>query len=185
MVSSLQGLHIPFNFQTNIHWFQTSVDTNFALSTSAITEQNQSFQLVNTAIAASIAGLYDQYAIFAVYIRVSSTGLPASSGSGRIITALDYDNVANLGSIATLLGYSTSTDTSSIEVQERYVEPCNAPALYNGSAFSAFGQDRMWVDCANTGVPHYGLRCIADIVSNSGAVLNFKFTYIICARNII
>jgi hypothetical protein len=181
LVPSLSGMRMPKNMQTQIHWFQSTVSQTANLSGSGITEANRSFLLNDVAYQSQLAQIFDQYAIFAVYIRVVVSG--SFSNAARVVTAIDYDNTANIGNINTLMGYSTAAVATALEVQERYIEPCNAPALYNGSAFSAYGQDRMWIDTANTAVPHYGFRCIVDAATSG--VINQTFTYVICARNVI
>lgn len=180
-------LHMPKQLQTQIHWIQSSFEFNKALASAAITENNLSFALSDLAIASSVAALFDQYALFAVSARVIiQTSAPAAANPPTYTTAIDYDGVQNLGSLAVLKGYSTSASTSILEIQERYIEPCNAPALYSGSVFTHFGQARAWVDTANTSTPHYGLRMI---VSNLGAgvtgVISTEMTYVICARNVV
>jgi hypothetical protein len=173
--------------QTQIHWFTASQEVSATLLATGITEFNQSFNAAQVAIGGAITSLFDQYAIFAVYCRIVCT---SSGFNGTAIpeytTALDYDNTNNLGSLNTLLGYGTALTTPLNVVQERYIEPCNAPALYSGSAFSHFGQARMWVDSANTTTPHYGMRLIVNALGTgvTGTVV-VNVTYVLCARNSI
>lgn len=187
LAPDLSRIRMPKNMQTQIHWLQTTQIYSQALANNAITEANLQFQLNATAIASGVTTLFDQYAIFAVYVRatVNSTS-PVSTNTQQFITAIDYDNITNLGSTSTLAGYSTALTTSLAETHERYIEPCNAPALYSGSTFSHYGQARMWVDCSNPGTPHYGLRCIVFALG-SGVTGNvtFDISYVICARNVI
>jgi hypothetical protein len=180
-------IRMPKNMQTQIHWFQTTFQLATALTSNNITESNIPFSLSQTALSSNLAALFDQYAIFACYVRTFVTSSSVTNTFTQVFTtALDYDNTGNLGSQATLLGYSTAATTSTAEVQERYLEPCNAPALYSGATFTHYGQARMWVDSANTSTPHYGHRCIvANLGTSATGVVTFDITMVICARNVV
>jgi hypothetical protein len=187
VVPDLSRLKIPKNIQTQIHWFETSYQNVFTLNTTTLTEVNYSFTLSNSAISTAIVALYDQYAIFAAYVRyVPVVANLVTTQAQGYCTALDFDNTNNLSSYATLAGYSTSQQTNLFEVQERYLEPCNAPALYSGAGFSHYGQSRMWVDSANATTPHYAIRCIVNPIGTgaTGSVDVFT-TLVVCARNVI
>jgi hypothetical protein len=183
----LDRLLMPKNFQTQIHWFQTTYVQNTSLANNAITEVNLTFSLNQTAISAAIVALYDQYAIFAAYVRVNvNTSGPSPTSAPMYATALDYDNVTALGSLPVLQGYSTSAVTNISDTQERYIEPCNAPALWGGGAFNNYGQARMWVDCANNQTPHYGFRSIiAALGAGVTGNITYEVTLVICARNVV
>jgi len=180
---------MPLQLQSQIHWFSTSFQLVVAIVSNAITEFNTPFALSQTSAAfqAGIQALFDQYAIFAVNTR---TSIYASSTTANLsqeyTTAIDFDNVATLSSTASLRAFSTACTTSTSEVQERYIEPCNAPALYSGSVFTHFGQDRMWVDAVNVSTPHYGLRIIANnLGASSLGNITLDVTIVVCARNTI
>jgi len=187
LTPDLSRVRMPKNIQTQIHWFTASQILSTTLTVGAITEFNQSFNIAQTAIGGAITGLFDQYAIYAVNCRIIHNIVGANAVSvPEYVTALDFDNVNNLGSVNLLLGYGTAMTTDFNEVQERVIKPCNAPALYSGSGFSHFGQARMWVDSANTTTPHYGLRYIANALGTgvTGTVA-INVTFVICARNSI
>jgi hypothetical protein len=187
MAPDLNFMHLPKNIKTQIHWFTVDCSLVFGLSVSSISEGNRSFALSDLSIGSAISTLFDQYAIFCVYARTNVTVSAATATSvPRYYTAIDYDNVTTLGSVAAIQAYGTVSHSSTVEVQERYIEPCAAPALYSGSAFNHFSQSRVWIDSVNTTTPHYGFRLIVD---NLGAAavgsVNVEFTYVICARNSI
>jgi len=186
MAPDLGRMSMPKQLQTQIHWFTSDASSNLALSPTGITEFNQSFSLGQTGVATPLSTLFDQYAIFAVYVRVAVTGLLPVGSSFNYYTAIDYDNTNNLSSVTALQAYGTVASSGFNEVQERYLEPCNAPALYSGSAFSHFGQARAWIDSSNTATPHYGLRIIANSLGTGGqGQLTVNVSYVICARNSI
>jgi len=172
--------------QSQLHWFtgDTTVQTN--LLTTGVTEFNQSFALSSFGLSTAIINLFDQYAIFAVYCRISCTGSVTSATSFKLFTAIDYDNTNNLGSENLIQAYSSVSSMDFGEVSERYIEPCNAPALYSGSAFSNFGVARTWCDSTSATTPHYGLRVLARALgSGSVGSLNISISYVVVARNSI
>jgi hypothetical protein len=187
MAPDIGRLHMPKALQTQIHWITSSLQFTQTITAGGATEKNFSFSLGDLPIASSITALFDQYAVFAAFVRVITNvaGLDAGQ-SPTYTTAIDYDNVTNVGNIATLRTYSTALTTPISEVQERYIEPCNAPALYSGSAFSNYGQARMWCDSTNNSTPHYGFRFIlSNLGGSSSGLVAFECTYVICARNIV
>jgi len=189
VVASITRMKMPVKLQTQVHWFSTSFQLVSALTSNAITEFNTPFALnqASNAFATGIQALFDQYAIFAVYVRSSIYASSTTSNlSQEYTTAIDFDNVATLSSTSNLRAFSTACTTSTSEVQERYIEPCNAPALYSGSVFTHFGQDRLWVDSVNSGTPHYGYRLICNNVgASSVGNITLDVTMIVCARNTI
>jgi len=180
-------MKMPKNIQTQVHWFSSGWSKSTALANNAITEFNQSFALGDIQPAASLVALFDQYAIFAVYARIIvQTTAPIATTIPVYTTALDFDNITNIANQLTLRGYSTSVTSPIGTVQERYIEPCNSPALYSGAVFTHFGQSRMWVDCANFTTPHYGLRLIvAPLGAAVTGSIDVELTYVVCCRNVL
>jgi len=169
----------PLNYMTQIHWIQSSYTALVNVSNSGITESNLSFNLSALNSGSNLASLFDTYCIYSAHVRYTLLSEYSSTGSyGYINTAIDYDNVNSLGSLPALQDYSSIQQTI-LDPQisaERFIKPCVSPAIYNASssAFSGFGTSRMWVDCANPSIPHYGLRLICNGNSISGVqVLGF------------
>jgi len=187
MAPDLGRMSMPKNLQTQIHWFQSSCQFTQSLGANVLTEFNFPFSLGDLSVSGAIAALFDQYAIFAVNSRIAINSSPTVSTAIPVfMTAIDYDSVGNLGSVSKIKEYSTVCITTIAETQERYLEPCNAPALYSGAAFTHYGQSRMWVDASNVSTPHYGLRII---VAPLGAAVTGSIivenTYVVCARNVV
>jgi hypothetical protein len=191
MVPDIGRMSMPVNLQTQIHWFQSSLQFTTALNATTITEFNFPFTLGDLAgpLSSSISILFDQYAIFAVNLRyILNFSAPVTSASPTYTTAIDYDNVGLLGNIILIRAFSTAVTSSVADVQERYIEPCNAPALYSGTGglFSNYGTARMWVDSANISTPHYGSRCIVSpLGAGTTGTLSVECTYVFCARNVV
>jgi hypothetical protein len=177
----------PRGFISSIHWLQTNVtSTNVGtISTSSLTENNYVFQLYQLNAVSSIAALFDQYCIYAVMIRVMVGRSEGDSGNfGNIATAIDYDNVNNLGSFTGLQDYSTCV-TSQLEPgvsYERFIKPCVAPVVYQSSG-TAYSVDRQWINSSNTSVQHYGFRLIFSGNAVSGLTYSVFQSYIIGLRN--
>jgi hypothetical protein len=166
----------PRNFMRAVHWIQSSIRGSFSTNTTGTpVESNLSFSLnQNLNDYTNYAAIFDQYCIHSAIVRVTpqlSTG-GSNQVYGRIITALDYDNVANLGSEATLLQYNSAVESELIigRSMERLVRPAMAPATWSGGAFSGYGVSRMWLNSTSTGVPHYGIRVMVSGASNQIAV---------------
>jgi len=177
----------PKNFLTSIYWTRQTV-TGFDLittSVSVITENNYAFVLSSLDDYAALCGIFDQYCIYGVTITLTY-GAGNSGTSVQTIpvcTAIDYDNVANLGSMALLTDFGTFNETILTPGVSlvRMVRPCVATAAYV-SSFVGFTTERVWIDSASPGVSHYGFR---TIIPATGAVakVNAVFEYIVGFRN--
>jgi hypothetical protein len=147
-----------------IHWIQSTYSGNYTVSSSAITENNLQFTLASLNAYSSWVALFDQYCIYSAHVRLSIIGEGYTTSLGTLATAIDYDSTGNLGTYVGIQDYST-VQVNTVEVgmsYERFIKPCVASALYNVSTagFSGYGIARSWVDCVNSGVPHYGFRAI-------------------------
>jgi len=188
LTPDLARVTMPKSIQTQIHWFTCDFANSASLSTTTVTEMNQPFALnsLPSGFANAIAALFDQYAIYAVYARVLVNATVNVAANPRFFTALDYDNTTNLGSVTAIQQYGTVAESSLTEVQERYLEPCNAPALWTGSVFTGFGQSRMWCDSASQSIFHYGLRILVDSIGSGGTgTVNAEYSLVICGRQTI
>jgi len=118
--------------------------------------------------------IYDQYCIYAAVVRITPEIVSGSTYAGRIVSAIDYDNITNLGSFASIANFSNALVQTVVPgmSMERYVKPCVAPAIYDtGSAtFTGYGTGRVWLDSASGTVPWFGLRFG---VSNAGTLFSY------------
>jgi len=155
----------PRNFLRAIHWIQSTVLSSVTTSNiGAVVEANQAFSLQgNVSDYANYAAVFDQYCIHSAVVRIIVNGtLSGSITPGRLHTALDFDNVSNLGSETTIQQYSTciSCEINTAKAVERVVKPCMAPAVWAGGAFSGYAVARSWLNASSTNVPHYGIRVL-------------------------
>jgi hypothetical protein len=176
----------PRSISNQIYWVQGKVEVNQTISASAPTETNFAFHFSDLTNLAGLASYFDQYCMFSVVVNLNFNYNGATPGAlGNVVTAIDFDNIATLGSLSAIEAYESAL-TSKINTTQsiqRLIHPAVSPALYGGSSFNAFGISRMWVDSANTGVPHYGYRSF--FVSNLGTTLTatYDFNFVIGLRN--
>jgi len=115
--------------------------------------------LSNLGDGASLAAVFDSYRLAgfrAKFTPVVNETLSAG-GSTPLYTVLDWDD-ATTTTISNLLQYDTLKVATFGNYFERSIIPNTAIATYNGSVFTAFSSSTNWVDCANLGVPWYGIK---------------------------
>jgi hypothetical protein len=175
LVSKRQNMNLvqtpPRMIGNGIYWIKEIVTSTFSTSASTFVENNFSFALNQLNDASLMAGVFDQYCIYSVAIGFSVDGNSPVGVSTTILTALDYDNVSNIGPSgiesysncsSTLLGPSSSL--------VRYVKPCVALAAYTGT-FTGFATQRSWINASSSSVVHYGIRSVA---LQTAAVFNVR-----------
>jgi hypothetical protein len=179
----------PRNLVQKIAWIQGKHQTVTTISTTAPTEANHSFQLADLVTLSGLSAYFDQYCIYSVTVNITPSYEGAGSTLytfGTVFTAIDYDSVATGLSSDQIQAFSTCVtfEMSPGQGIQRYIKPCVAPALYaTYGTILGYAIGRMWVDSANTSVPHYGFRSL--FISNSvvGLSVTFDFNYVIGLRN--
>jgi hypothetical protein len=178
----------PAQVRNLIHWFEVSfLNTTLAISNSVYTEYNLSFALNLLNNYTHFVNLFDQYCIHSVLIEIAVTAT-ANLGTnlGRLTTAIDYDNLTNLGVENNLMEFSTSNTvevTTGLTV-ERYVKPTAKTYLTASSASYPAEPQRVWIDSSIASATHYGLRTFWYNNSNSSLSADYMCTYIMGMRNI-
>jgi len=158
-----------------IFWCKQMYTGNFQTSTTTDVENNLQFQLSSLSDVSSITSFFDQYCIYSVAVNWSiDTQQAVGEITCNLYTALDYDNVSNIG-LGGIVGYSTCQQSTISQGTSlvRLVKPCVAPALYSGSAFTNFGTSRLWCNSSSTNTAHYGIRAIAK---QSAQVITIRVT---------
>jgi len=179
----------PRALRNQIIWVQGKTQAQLTISNSAPTEHNLSFQFADCTDLVGLAAFFDQYCLYSVTVNVSPDYEGAGSTLytfGSVATAIDYDNVTNLGNLALVLAYSSCVvqELTSGQSLQRYIKPCVSPALYtSAAAFSGYGVSRMWVDSATTNVPHYGFRSFFVSNTVNGLSVTYDVNYVIGLRN--
>jgi hypothetical protein len=169
----------PKNFLGQTHWFQGTLTSTVNTGTTGPTETNQLFYLSLFDVGSGIAAAFDQYAFYCVTVTVTP-GTNISIGTNpRVWSAIDYDNVNNIG-VAGIqaFGSCTCTTLSNNSSVERFVKPCVDPSLYAGG----YGAGRFWVDSGSPTVQHFGVRLIFE-PTNSNEGMNITIKAVIAARS--
>jgi hypothetical protein len=175
--------HPPRNFLSQIHWLRETFFSSVSLSTSVPTENNFTFNLNQVPGASKIVALYDQYCIYAVSVRVtmdSSSSVTDLAGAGRINTAIDYDSITNLSTETAIQEYGSCVSSEFVagKSYERFIKPCAQSTVASGAA-----PQRLWINNANTTVPHLGFRSFFNSNTVSGVTVDYFFSLIIGMRN--
>jgi hypothetical protein len=193
LVSKPQNFNIvqrpPKNFFTQTFWTQLSSADNIAVSsTSAVVEANVSPAANGFPGAAAFLAAFDQYCMYSCVMTVSyvqeNSAVTSSVQNVVVSTALDYDNVANIG-ISVIKGFSTFSEallapnTSIV----RFVKPAINTSQYAGSGVQQSGVQRSWIDSAFNSINHYGFRLILGITPVSTVSVNVSFTAVFGFRN--
>lgn len=179
----------PRSLRNQLYWVQGKTSTQLTISNSVPTEHNLSFQFSDVTDLVGLAAFFDQYCLYSVTVNITPDFEGAGSTLytfGQAATAIDYDNVTNLGSLAQILAYSSCVqqEMTSGQSLQRYVKPCVAPALFtSGAAFSGYSVQRMWVDSSITSVPHYGFRSFFVSNTVNGLSVTYDINYVIGLRN--
>jgi len=149
-------------------------------STTVPTFNNLTFALSNCPNVASYIALYDQYRLMQVEVWTIPQG---TTSNGIWKSVADYDNATNLGSIASADAYQNCHTTNFQLGQYRRFTPHSAVAMYAGT-FTSFGNATcQWIDAANTGVLHYGIKYYFDPTPGAALTVDIVVRYWLQFRN--
>jgi hypothetical protein len=110
---------------------------------------------------AAWATVFDQYrvAMLQVTFRPRMTFESASTANtGTFITVVDVDDSTALTTIAGAMDYANAIVGRGLDEQTRTFVPHAALAAYSGAFTSYANVGPVWIDCASTGVLHYGVK---------------------------
>lgn len=165
---------IPRNVASMVSWDTVKIDFSQTVSTSLISEFNDSFSLNNHPQASSWAALFDQWCIPQVTVCYRSLIPPGNTNAPAILyTALDFDNNTNIGTVANIEDFSTCQVHTMGDgaVVMRSIRPCSKVTSTTGVGASDLA--RSWHDSAFPGVSHTGFRAIC---STAGSVYTITRT---------
>jgi len=179
----------PRNFFTQTFWAQlTAADSAVTTASSAITETNYYFAISNFNGGSNYLSAFDQYCIYSVIATFSygseNATILSNNSNVRVHTALDYDNVVNIGlpSLQTFSTYEAATIAPNTSLM-RYVKPCLASYQYNGTSPVSSGVQRQWCDSTSPGIQHYGVRVIMGPTPAGTLNIIHSFTAVCGFRN--
>jgi hypothetical protein len=158
---------VPKQVSNLICWDIVKYDVSSSTSASVVVENNFNWSLQNHPQYTNWTALFDQYCIPQASITVRSYLPPGSTANASVIyTALDFDNSANLGSVAAIEDFATCGVMMFGEsaVVTRSVRP-TSKVLGGISGGSSAQSDlvRSWHDCANSTIAHYGIRVMTGL----------------------
>jgi hypothetical protein len=161
---------IPKNLSNQLYWVKQKFNSS-AITTSAtlVVETNFSFSLSLLTQVADFTAVFDQYYIAAVNIVFESNVAPGASATfGQVYTALDFNSTNNINTVAAIESYDTCkvSNLRAGKVISRSVRPC---VLSEVGGVATGGVERKWLDSSNTGILHFGIRCI---VTATGTVIS-------------
>jgi len=164
----------PKQIGNQIYWIKEIVTNTFATSTTTWVENNVAFTLSGLNDYTSLVAVFDQYCIYSIAASFHVDGNSSTGVSASLLTALDFDNVSNLGPTG-IVGFSNCSETliGPSTSLVRYLKPCIALAAYTGT-FTGYATQRSWLNCTSATVNHYGLRCIA---LQCAATFNIRVSY--------
>jgi hypothetical protein len=172
----------PKQISNQIYWMKELVIATVSTSTSTYVEANVAFSLNQLNDYSNLTSVFDQYCIYSVAVSFSVDGNSPTGVSVSLLTALDYDNIANIGPVG-IANYTNCSETligpSSSLV--RYVKPCIALAAYTGS-FGGFATQRCWLNCNSPSIQHYGMRAVY-LQTNASFLVRTVYEFVLGFRN--
>lgn len=161
---------------------RTITFTSFTTSVGGEVDTGYQFTLANLPGYSEFTSLFDSYRI----TKVEFTLWPTSNACNNsqyatpswYIVTVDFDN-ANVATVAALREVDTAEVCSCHQKKVITFEPRSAGVLAQGAALTGMSENapNQWINCATTGVTHYGIK-MAALTANA----NGTFTMDITAR---
>lgn len=151
-----------------VYSFKQTLNYGTITATAADVETNFSFALSAVPQVASFTALFDAYRLDWVRVRfiprtnTNQAGYSATVNSytSLFLTAIDYDDIGSI-TTAALLEYQNVQVDNCLKPRTVTFKPKCSPQVYKVSGTTigyAEAKPGLWIDCAYTDVPHYGLR---------------------------
>lgn len=182
-----------------VQFFKRTTYTNAFLTTSttAPSFKDLEFKLSDVPNFTEFTALYDQYCIKGVKVvfmprfnvalsnSIDPLNYPVSSQIPQVWSILDYDG-ANPTTQNAMLQYQNLKITKGTSYHNRYVIPAVVNEVYNSPTTTAYApKKKVWLDSANTSVPHYGMTVmVPEANTSSSAAWDVKITYYLAFKNV-
>lgn len=181
-------LRIPRVLSRQVFYFRQLVQKNSITSQNTVpTEVDYNFTFADLGNYTYMSALFDQYCILMVEatFRPSCQQAPAANVGPNFYSVIDWDDSSALATIAAASQYDNTLVTSANQEHRRTIKyPRFAVSAYAGS-FGAYSSTTGWIDCASTGVQHYGLKVLAAPHTSSYAInWQVDMFYTIACRNV-
>jgi len=157
--------------------FVSNPNANTGISNSAISQTGSVAAFGATAFEAGdlpnitqLAQTFDQYRFEAVHLKFRSrnrsfsgiANAPAADNQPPLLAVvIDRDDNTALSSLGAIAAYDNVVEATYSDDVDVIIEPSVTPAVYSGGAFSGYGIEKakdLWLDCANTSIPYYGVK---------------------------
>lgn len=172
------------NSRLQKYFFTRKCDYTQIYPTALGVNRSITFQLSDLPNYTEFTSLFDQYKINAVKL----TFIPRYTGSDinplttalavpRVWTVIDYDDTANLGDQNGAYQYQNCKVHMMHKPFSIYLKPRVASAVYSTAVTTGYAPRRMYIDCANNNVPHYGVKLYVEPTPYDG-----QFTMSVVAK---
>lgn len=136
------------------------------------------FALADVPNISSVTALFDKYRFDRIHFRLRSrnnavsfvnVASPNNSNVTMMVVRDPDDNAAPV-SLSELKQYSNCQTISGQDSIDIIFEPTVTYSVFSGGVFSGYAirsSTEDWLDCANTGIPHYGIKAGITALSTS------------------
>jgi hypothetical protein len=186
-VSGVYSAKPPKQILNQIFFARQSTAGAITTSTSAAVESNIAFSAANDMEQyGAYLSIFDQYYLHSAVVTLTNVNhITSGSNYGHPIvhTAIDFDTVSSLGSIAAIESYGSHNVDVLLPGKSvtRIIMPCNNTVPSNGSG----NITRQWANTVNPNIAFYGFRSIVEPTGGSGTVLNVSIQCTWAFRNTI
>jgi hypothetical protein len=155
------------------------------------------FSLQDLDQVTSFTALFDQYRIDRVIVQIRTRNNALALNSVTAVNAeppsllfvIDRDDSTAPTLLAQLREYDNCQIMGCDQSAEIDLEPSVTPAVFASGSFSGYGSARtgMWLDCANTSIPHYGVKFGVSALNSSTTAAwywDLYFWYFLSFRNV-
>lgn len=167
-------------FEDQIFWVTDTAEVSTNYTSGGSVFNAQTFQISDYFTLSSFAALFDQYCIYAVDCNFTFEIANSGVTPGTFGTAIDFDSASvptNYGTLENYQSYQATPITQGGTIK-RLVKPCVTPFVFqSGTLVTSFAVARQWIDCADTSVPHYGIKYGAH--GNTSAFTGRLYTRVI------
>jgi hypothetical protein len=152
----------------------SSQGTVIQSSTTAITGFGRSFAASDILQFSSFAAVFDQYRIKLIEVWLTPFGsgtVPGYTAAPRFYSVVDYDDSSVSGfSVGLIQSFENCITTRCTDGHYMKFRPHIASVTGGSLSTTPTGLENIpspWLDCAQTGIPHFGVKAIVD--STNGA----------------
>lgn len=166
------------NMLSTVRLFQSA---NVVASNSGAVSNSYSFNIASLPDITDFSNLFDQYKLNAIEVtfipNITSNDMnPVSTyyEMPNVHSIIDRDDDAAPGALTNLMQYPSYRRTRGHQVHKRYWKPALAQTIYKTGATTGTAQKGpMWLDLADTTIPHFGLKLYID---QTNASTNIKYS---------